>query len=56
MLDELKEKRHINRLEGEILCWKIFVIENKLGLKDLSCWRNAIVKNEKELQTLNCKV
>jgi len=53
-LEELYKLQKIKRLESEIVCWKIHILESinnddKLEIKDLKIYENAIKSNEKTL-------
>ena len=52
LIKDLKEKYRMNSIKSEILCWKIFIIENKNKIKDLSCWEKSIRNNEEKLKLL----
>jgi len=51
-LEDLYHKQKINRLEGEILCWMIHIIENKLTGSRLDLFDNSIKENEDKLLEL----
>ena len=48
-LEDLEKQYRINKLQSEILCWKIHVL--KSGFLD-DTYINAIERNEKELSKL----
>ncbi len=51
-LEYLKKLYEIKRLESEIICWKIFIIENDLVDEDKKTYEKSIEENHKKLSVL----
>lgn len=51
-LDELYKLQNMNRFVGEMICWKIHILESKLIGEDLELYEKSIKENKEKLKKL----